>query len=98
MNCPAMPPGGGRGMKFRKPFSPITRKIRPDRYRAITEAVFITGFSFSIGAIGAKYICVNIIDDVCFSEIQVFMTRGMTDHVWIVMMKAMRALTRYAAA
>ena len=26
------------------------------------------------------------------------MTRGMTDHVWIVMMKAMRALTRYAAA
>src|SRR5436190_16349943 len=33
-----------------------------------------------------------------FSEIQVFMTRGMTDHVWIVMMKAMRALTRYAAA
>src|SRR5438132_12648629 len=29
-----------------------------------------------------------------------FMTRGNqgTDHVWIVMMKAMRALTRYAAA
>ena len=26
------------------------------------------------------------------------MTRGTTDHVWIVMMKAMRALTRYAAA
>src|SRR5260370_37000215 len=50
MNCPAMPPGGGRGMKFRKPFSPITRKITPARYRAITEAVFITGFSFSIGA------------------------------------------------
>ena len=37
-------------MKFRKPFSPITRKITPARYRAITEAVFITGFSFSIGA------------------------------------------------
>src|SRR5215470_2639046 len=49
MNCPAMPPGGGRGMKFRKPFSPITRKITPARYRAITEAVLITGFSFSIG-------------------------------------------------
>jgi len=33
-------------------------------------------------------------------EIQVFMTRGnqATDHVWIVMMKAMRALTRYAGA
>ena len=32
-------------------------------------------------------------------EIQVFMTRGnqATDHVWLVMMKAMRALTRYAA-
>src|SRR6516165_11041139 len=29
MNCPAMPPGGGRGMKFRKPFNPITRKITP---------------------------------------------------------------------
>src|SRR5580704_13984604 len=29
-----------------------------------------------------------------------FMTRGLqgTDHVWLVMMKAMRALTRYAAA
>src|SRR6266478_2184442 len=48
--------------------------------------------------IGVTYIDVNRIDDVCFWEIQVFMTRGMTDHVWIVMMKAMRALTRYAAA
>src|ERR1700685_1994368 len=38
---------------------------------------------------------------VYFREIQVFfMTRGIqeTDHVWLVMMKAMRALTRYAAA
>src|SRR6266568_5845127 len=26
------------------------------------------------------------------------MTRGTTDHVWLVMMKAMRALTKYAAA
>src|SRR5437588_9228341 len=35
-----------------------------------------------------------------FWEIQVFMTRGIqgTDHVWLVMMKAMRALTRYATA
>src|ERR1700692_2578871 len=33
-------------------------------------------------------------------RIQVFMTRGIqgTDHVWLVMMKAVRALTRYAAA
>src|SRR5215510_997150 len=45
MNCPAMPPGGGRGMKFRKPLRPKTRKITPARYRAIVEAVLITGFS-----------------------------------------------------
>src|ERR1700704_6561896 len=50
MNCPAMPPGGGRGMKFRKPFKPNTRKITPARYRAIAEAVFISWFSFSIGS------------------------------------------------
>jgi hypothetical protein len=41
MNCPAMPPGGGRGMKFRKPFRPKTRKITPARYWAIKEAVLI---------------------------------------------------------
>src|SRR4051812_28660891 len=50
MNCPAMSPGGGSGMKFRKPFRPKTRKITPARYRAIAEAIFITGFSFSIGS------------------------------------------------
>ena len=45
------------------------------------------------------YIYVNRIDDVYFWKIQVFMTRGVerTDHVWLVMMKAMRALTRYAS-
>src|SRR5579864_328301 len=65
MNCPAMPGGGGRGMKCRKPFRPITRKITPARYRAITEAVFITWFSLSTGAfcIGAIHIDINIIDD-----------------------------------
>jgi MarR family transcriptional regulator, 2-MHQ and catechol-resistance regulon repressor len=33
-------------------------------------------------------------------KIQIFMNRGAqnTDHVWLVMLKAMRALTRYAAA
>src|SRR5207302_266997 len=102
MNCPAMPPGGGSGMKFRKPFSPITRKITPARYRAITEAVLITWFSFWIDrhCIGVMYIDGNILDAVYFWEIQVFMAQGNqgTDHVWIVMMKAMRALTRYAAA
>jgi hypothetical protein len=36
----------GKGMKCRKPFSPITRKITPARYRAITEAVLITGSPF----------------------------------------------------
>ena len=50
MNCPAMPPGGGRGIKFRKPFRPKTRKIAPARYRAIAETVFITRFSFSVGS------------------------------------------------
>jgi MarR family 2-MHQ and catechol resistance regulon transcriptional repressor len=47
------------------------------------------------------YIDINRIDDVYFSEIQVFfMTRAIqgTDRVWIIMMKAMRALTRYATA
>src|SRR5258707_13081553 len=74
MNCPAIPPGGGRGMKFRKPFRPKTRKITPARYRAIAEAVLITGFSFSIGAInqGANHIDVNIVDGVYFGKIQVF--------------------------
>jgi hypothetical protein len=46
MNCAAMPPGGGKGMKFRKPFSPITRKITPARYGAITEVVLITNSPF----------------------------------------------------
>src|SRR5258708_38923405 len=65
MNCPAMPPGGGRGMKFRKPFSPITRKITPARYRAITEAILITMFSFSNRRQfdGVNYIDVNISDE-----------------------------------
>ena len=46
------------------------------------------------------YLDIKLIDDVCFWEIQVFMTRAnqRTDHVWLVMMKAMRALTRYATA
>jgi MarR family 2-MHQ and catechol resistance regulon transcriptional repressor len=37
---------------------------------------------------------------VYFGKIRVFMTQGIqgTEHVWLVMMKAMRALTRYAAA
>ena len=46
------------------------------------------------------YIDVNTMDDERHREIQAFMTRDAprTDHVWLVMMKAMRALTRYAAA
>ena len=46
------------------------------------------------------YIDINRIDVVYFWKIQVLITRGIlgTDHVWLVMMKAMRALTRYAAA
>src|SRR6516162_3735199 len=68
MNCPAMPPGGGRGMKFRKPFSPITRKITPARYRAITEAVLITGFSFSIGAIALASRILMSIDSMMYTS------------------------------
>src|SRR5580704_4753222 len=73
MNCPAMPPGGGRGMKFRKPFRPKTRKITPARYRAIAETVLITRFSFYLTAIshGANPIYVNIVDGVSFRRIQV---------------------------
>jgi MarR family 2-MHQ and catechol resistance regulon transcriptional repressor len=50
---------------------------------------------------GVNYIDVNIVDDAILPEDSGFlMTRGIqgTDHVWLVMMKAMRALTRYAAA
>src|SRR5258705_2644793 len=101
MNCPAMPPGGGRGMKFRKPFSPKTRKITPARYRAITEAILITGFSFAIAPLyDLKYIDAKILYLGILQRDAVFMTRSNqeTDHAWLVMMKAMRALTRYAAA
>src|SRR5471032_2721177 len=47
-----------------------------------------------------NYLYINIIDDVYIKRIQVFMAKGIQqpDHVWLVMMKAMRALTRYAAA
>src|SRR5258705_12863823 len=101
MNCPAMPPGWGRGMKFRKPFSPMTRKITPARYRAITEAILITGFSFAIAPLyDVKYIDAKRLDLGILQRDVVFMTRSNqeTDHAWLVMMKAMRALTRYAAA
>jgi hypothetical protein len=97
-----MPPGGGRGMKFRKPLRPKTRKITPARYRAIVEAVLITGFSFGIGSHSiASIIFVSIHLMMYTSEgFRFFMSRGFqgTDHVWLVMMKATRALMRYAAA
>src|SRR6201987_3443271 len=87
-------------MKFRKPFSPITRKITPARYRAIKEAVLITGSPFRLAPIAlASYIFMSI-DLMIYTSgrFRFFMTRGSqgTDHVWLVMMKAMRALTRYA--
>src|ERR1700733_9601941 len=74
INCPAMPPGGGRGMKFRKPFRPKTRKITPARYRAIAEMVLMTRFSFSLGSHEpwrANHIDINIVDGVYFRRIQV---------------------------
>jgi hypothetical protein len=45
----AIPPGGGSGMKFRKPFKPKTRKITPARYRAIAGSGSHDGFSLSVG-------------------------------------------------
>src|SRR5260370_36968862 len=101
MTLTGRPPGGGRGMKFRKPFSPKTRKITPARYRAITEAILITGFSFAIAPLyDVKYIDAKRLDLGILKRDAVFMTRSNqeTDHAWLVMMKAMRALTRYAAA
>src|SRR5438445_3043592 len=71
------------------------RQISGDYGSGSHNPVLLLGRSHCIDV---TYIDLNIIDDVCFWEIQVFMTRGMTDHVWIVMMKAMRPLTRYAAA
>jgi MarR family 2-MHQ and catechol resistance regulon transcriptional repressor len=50
---------------------------------------------------GVNHIDVNIVDDgILPGDSGFFMRRGIqaTDHVWLVMMKAMRALTRYAAA
>jgi MarR family 2-MHQ and catechol resistance regulon transcriptional repressor len=48
----------------------------------------------------SNHIEVNIVDGVYFRKIQVFMAQSIQEpeHVWLVMMKAMRALTRYAAA
>ena len=88
-------------MKCRKPFRPKTRKITPAKYRATVDAVFIRVLLFDRRrCIDVTYLGVNTIDDVYFWEIQVFMNRSRQgpEHVWLVMMKAMRALTRYAAA
>src|SRR6202167_3184968 len=102
MNCPAIPPGGGMGIKFRKPFRPKTRKITPARYRAIVEVVFITGFSFSISSHYMASILLISIELMAYTSggFRFFMAQGIQEpeHVWLVMMKAMRALTRYAAA
>src|SRR6266849_6821280 len=76
-------------------------KITIARYRAITEAILITGFSFAIAPLyDVKYIDANRLDLGILQRDAVFMTRSNqeTDHAWLVMMKAMRALTRYAAA
>src|SRR5579871_6147105 len=72
MNCPAIPPGGGRGMKFRKPFRPKTRKITPARYRAIADTVRISFLSATIMNHRINHIEVNIVDGVYFKKIQVF--------------------------
>jgi hypothetical protein len=58
-------------------------------------------FSFAIAPLyGVKYIDANRLDLGILQRDAVFMTRSNQgiDHAWLVMMKAMRALTRYAAA
>jgi MarR family transcriptional regulator, 2-MHQ and catechol-resistance regulon repressor len=66
------------------------------------EAILISCFSCPRRRhyIDVIYIYVNIIDDVYSCKIQVFMTGSnkATDHLWLVMMRAMRSLTRYATA
>src|SRR5271154_721921 len=73
MNCPAMPPGGGIGMKFRKPFRPNTRKITPARYRAIADTVLIKVLlSVTAAEQVVNHLDVNIVDGIYFCRIQVF--------------------------
>jgi hypothetical protein len=48
--------GGGMGMKWKKPFSPKTRKMRPRRKRAMTEVIFMG----SVLCFDLKYIDINI--------------------------------------
>ena len=43
-------------MKWRKPFSPKTRKMRPRRKRAMTAVIFMLGLWFDI-----QYIDINIL-------------------------------------
>ena len=49
---------------------------------------------------GVNHLDLNRIDGVYFWRVQVFMAQSIQEpeHVWLVMMKAMRALSRYAAA
>jgi MarR family 2-MHQ and catechol resistance regulon transcriptional repressor len=49
---------------------------------------------------GGNYLDINRIDGVYFWRFRFFMAQGVQEpeHVWLVMIKAMRALTRYAAA
>jgi MarR family 2-MHQ and catechol resistance regulon transcriptional repressor len=62
----------------------------------------LTHFTFGSTTInhGVNSIDINTSDYVVFLEIQLFMAQQTQDpdHVWLVMIKAMRALTRYAAA
>jgi hypothetical protein len=63
-----VPAGGGNGMKCRKPFNPITKKITPARYRAIADAILITELLLDAAGhcIDVIHIDINIIDAVCF--------------------------------
>src|ERR1700736_829085 len=67
-NWPATPVGGGIGIKCRNPLSPNTRKIKPSKYRAIVEAIFIliSHLATSSQSLGRYYIDAKYIDiDTC---------------------------------
>src|SRR5438552_2836093 len=95
-------PRWGKGNEVQEAVKPHNNKDHARQISGDYGSGSHNWFSFSIGAIAlASYILMSIKLMIYTSgRFRVFMTRGSqkTDHVWLVMMKAMRALTRYATA
>src|SRR5438876_7099511 len=95
-------PRWGKGNEVQEAVQPHNKKDHARQISGDYGSGSHNGFSFSTGAIAlaSRILISRQLMMIYFWEIQVFMTRGFqgTDHVWLVMMKAMRALTRYAAA